>query len=128
MSDRSDIILLLGAMVVFSYLLLNINGFLLRNNRVQTQTEIQYSGISLAEDIIDNARWLSFDAIDQYANYNKSDTTKYAIYNVSATLYFVTLDSTNTPAATTTNHKRLDVTVKSSGLSNPITLSYIKNK
>ena len=128
MSDRSDIILLLGAMVVFSYLLLNVNGFLLHNNRIQVQTEIQYSGISLAEDIIDNARWLSFDAIDQYAQYDKIDTTKYAVYDVSAKIYYVTDSNTDQPSGTATNHKRLDVTVHSPGLSNPITLSYIKNR
>ncbi len=128
MNDRSDIILLLGAMVVFSYLLLNVNGFLLHNNRVQVQTEIQYTGISLAEDIIDNARWLSFDAIDQYAQYDKIDTTKYAVYDVSSKIYYVSSTNTDQPSGTATNHKRLDVTVQSPGLSNPITLSYIKNR
>ena len=128
MTDRTDIILLLGAMVVFSYLLMNVNGFLLHNNRIQTQTEIQYSGISLAEDIIDNARWLSFDAIDEYASYNKIDTTQYAIYNVSAKIYYVNLSNTDQPAGVTTNHKRLDVSVVSPGLSHTITLSYIKNR
>lgn len=125
---KIDLILLLGAMVVFSYLTLNANGFLLRNNRIQSRTEIQFTGISLAENVIDNARWLSFDAINQYANYDKIDSTKDGVYEVSAKLYYVTLSNTNQPAGTLTNHKRLDVTVRSKYLSNPITLSYIKNR
>lgn len=128
MDDRSDLILLLGAIIVFAFLSLNVNGFLVHNTSVQTKTEVQYTGISLAENVIDDARWLSYDSIDKYSGYDKIDSTNVGVFEVKAKINYVNLSNTEQPVGTVTNHKRLEVTVTSQSLAHPITLSYIKNR
>jgi hypothetical protein len=61
MFDKSELITLMGAMVIFSVLLINVNSFLGLNSRLQVQSELNYTAIALAQNIIDNAQLLSFD-------------------------------------------------------------------
>lgn len=59
MNDYSDIIYLMGAMIVFSLLSLNASYMFRNSDIVSFQSEIEYSGIALAQDIIDEVKWIS---------------------------------------------------------------------
>jgi len=61
MGDKSELITLMGAMVIFSLLLENVNSFLGMNTKVQVQTELNYTAVALAQNIIDSARKKAFD-------------------------------------------------------------------
>lgn len=61
MLDKSEFILLAGSMVLFSMLLLNVNSFLVQNNVVNVRSELNYTAISLAQNIIDEAENKAFD-------------------------------------------------------------------
>ena len=51
----------MGAMVIFSLILLNVNRFLLNNQTTQVESELEYTGIAEGQNIIDAARILPFD-------------------------------------------------------------------
>lgn len=61
MVDASDFILLILAMFLFAMLQLGVTSVLLNNNRVMINTELDYTAVSLAQNIIDEARQKAFD-------------------------------------------------------------------
>lgn len=126
--DRADLILVIGAMMIFSVLLLNANRFILHNEKVSTNMEVQYTALSLAQNLIDEARWKSFNDLDGYNNLSTIDTTKVGIYQVDSTVNYVTPDDTEVNSGSATNYKRLTVTVSSDYMSHTVTLSYVKSK
>ncbi len=127
MSGRSDLFMVLGAVVLFSILLLNINGFLFNNQKSKTTSEIEYNGIALAQDIIDQARWKSFDEMTQYEGYSAVDSTESGVYDISADVVYIDPTSTNgNKTHGTTDYRKLTVTVQNKFLNYPIQLSYIK--
>lgn len=62
MTDFSDFIFLMGAMIVFSLLTLQTNQMFQMNNRLQINGEIEYNGISIAQDQIDQMRWIQSES------------------------------------------------------------------
>ena len=63
MVDTSDFILLVAALFIFAILQLDYSGTLLRNARSQVTSEMEYSGLALAQNIVDEARVKAFDEI-----------------------------------------------------------------
>lgn len=128
MTGRSDLFMVLGAVVLFSILLLNINGFLFNNQKSKTTSEIEYNGIALAQDIIDQARWKSFDELTQYEGYSAVDSTESGVYNISADVVYMDPTSTKTKGKSysVSDYRKLTITVTNKLLSYPIQLSYIK--
>ncbi|HKJ47022.1 MAG TPA: hypothetical protein VJ991_14410 [Balneolales bacterium] len=61
MFDKSELITLMGAIVIFSILLINVNSFMGTSGRLQVQSELDYTAIALAQNIIDSARLKAFD-------------------------------------------------------------------
>lgn len=61
MVDTSDFILLILAMFLFAMLQLGVTRVLLNNNRVMTNTELDYTAVALAQNIVDDARQKAFD-------------------------------------------------------------------
>lgn len=61
MVDTSDLLLVLGAIVIFSIAVLNVNRGITRNQLLMTQAELEYTGIALGQDLIDEARIKAFD-------------------------------------------------------------------
>lgn len=59
MNDYSDIIFLMGAMIIFSMLTLNTAIYFRTAEQLQYQNTIQYNGIAIAQDKIDELRWLA---------------------------------------------------------------------
>lgn len=58
MNDYSDLIYLLGAIMAFSLLSLHTNRMLQMNNRLQLNAEIEYNAVAVAQDQIDQIRWM----------------------------------------------------------------------
>lgn len=59
MNDYSDIVFLMGAMIIFSMLTLNTARFFRTAEQLQYQNTIQYNGIAIAQDKIEELRWIS---------------------------------------------------------------------
>ena len=59
MNDYSDIIFLMGAMIMFSILTLNVSRSMVMNTKSLSKSEVEYNGISLAHSYIDRAQWAS---------------------------------------------------------------------
>lgn len=63
MSGYSDVIQVIGAMIIFSLILLNANSLMLRNQQVQVESELEQEVVALAQEIIEEARTRSFDQV-----------------------------------------------------------------
>lgn len=63
MNDYSDLIFMMGAMVLFSLFANNANDGIVRGSTLLTQVEVEYSAIAFAQTIIDEARSREFDAV-----------------------------------------------------------------
>lgn len=61
MIGMSDVLQVMGAMVIFSLVLLNVNRFLLVNDKQETSAEIEQAAVTHAQDLIERARMLPFD-------------------------------------------------------------------
>lgn len=59
MSDYSDLIYLMAAMIIYSILALNAAHYFRINEQFQYQSEIQYNAIAVAQDVIDEIRWIN---------------------------------------------------------------------
>ena len=153
MNDYSDLMLAMGAMVIFSILLMNTNRSLLRSDTMQVETELEHTAISLAQGVIDEMR-VSYEAIEPGSpNYGQSvaasrssnpnfdyddgvvsitwpEETVYGEYEVEVKLYHVERDFPDViySGVSPQDHQRMDVSVSSAFLSNTITLSYIKSR
>lgn len=62
MNDYSDLILLMGAMIIFSLLSLQVSRTFQMNNQIQMEAEIEYNAISIAQNEIDRVRWINSES------------------------------------------------------------------
>lgn len=62
MNDYSDLIFLMGAMIVFSLLSLQVSRTFQMNNRIQMEAEIEYNAVSIAQNEIDRVRWINSES------------------------------------------------------------------
>jgi carotenoid cleavage dioxygenase-like enzyme len=112
MNDYSDIIFLMGAMVIFSLLSMNTSRMFQMNNRVQMEAEIEYHAVSIAQNEIDRVRWIeSESAFDNHVTNSFPKEVPIAINN-DTLFYDVGMDVTdiNISGSNTTN-KKATVTV-----------------
>ncbi len=63
MNDYSDLVFMMGAMVLFSVFTNNANDTMLRSSILLTQVEVEYSAIAFAQGIVDEARSRAFDEV-----------------------------------------------------------------
>ncbi len=61
MVDSSELLMTLGAIVIFSVAVLNINRGMARNEILMMEAELEYTAVALAQDLIDEARLKAFD-------------------------------------------------------------------
>lgn len=61
MAGYSEVIQTIGAMIIFSLVLLNGNRMMQRNNFMMVEGELEQETIALAEDIVEEARTKEFD-------------------------------------------------------------------
>jgi len=63
MNGYSEVIQVIGAMIIFSMILLNANAMILRNNLLQIEGELELEVIALAQEVIEEAMTKSFDQV-----------------------------------------------------------------
>lgn len=63
MIGKSDLLMLLGAIVIFSLLLMNANNFLFDSSKLEVQSKMSSTAAALAQGIIDQARTKAFDQV-----------------------------------------------------------------
>lgn len=63
MNDYSDLVFMMGAMVLFSIFANNANDTMVRSSTLLTQVEVEYSAIAFAQGIVDEARSRAFDQV-----------------------------------------------------------------
>jgi hypothetical protein len=63
MNDYSDLVFMMGAMVLFSLFANNANDGIVRGSTLLTQVEVEYSAIAFGQTIIDEARSRQFDEV-----------------------------------------------------------------
>jgi len=118
MNDYSDIIYLIGAMIVFSLLSLQTNQIFNLNERVELNSELEYNAVSIAQDQIDQIRWISTQT--QFDNYLKTFPQTKSIAVDNDTLFYnvdVTDTAMNVPNSNVINRKVL-ITVTNKFLKN----------
>lgn len=133
MNDYSDIIFLMGAMVMFSILTLNVSRSIVTNTKQLSKSEIEYNGIALAHSYLERAQWAtpqgltrgSSDFIFNNSGYEPSgcDFSKSAPcletiemgssgeYNVDYYVYVKIDDNVSVPG--NTNNKKITVGITS---------------
>lgn len=137
MNDYSDIIFLTGAMIIFSTLSLNTIKFFNTVDEIEYQSKLQYNGISVAQDKIEEIRWISdqdrfrsgsSDFLER--DYPTVVTQAYGDDNEYEFDYSVDIDvsPTNITGSNASNY-RVTVTVSNSYLpdNQTITTEYIKS-
>lgn len=61
MTDTSDLIQLIAALVLFGLLAMSVNSTINNNREVEIRSELDYTGIAVAQSFIDEARAKAFD-------------------------------------------------------------------
>lgn len=61
MIDYSDILLALGAVVLFSIVAVNTNRTLANHSRLLMESELEYTAVAKGQELIDRAKTLAFD-------------------------------------------------------------------
>ncbi len=111
MNDYSDIIFLMGAMIIFSLLTLQTTRTFQLNNRMQMNGELEYSAISIAQDQVDKMRWMQNQTAFNNFVSNFPQTVPLTVqgntldFNVDVTVQNITLPNSNVP------NRRVTVTV-----------------
>lgn len=69
MNDFSDLIFLTGAIVLFSILSLTVNKTMLMNDKLRTGTEVEYYGLTVAQEIVGEIRMAgSLEELEDYVD------------------------------------------------------------
>ncbi len=77
MNDFSDLIFLTGAIVLFSILSLTVNKTMLMNDKLRTGTEVEYYGLTVAQEIVGEIRMAgSLEELEDYVD-NHSGVADY---------------------------------------------------
>ncbi len=63
MAGYSEVINVMGAMIIFAMILFNANSMIIRNSVSQVEGELEYEVIALGQEIIDEALSKSFDQV-----------------------------------------------------------------
>lgn len=111
MNDYSDIIFLMGAMIIFSLLTLQTTRTFQLNNRLQMNGELEYSAISIAQDQVDKMRWMQNQTAFNNFVSNFPQTVPLTVqgntldFNVDVTVQNIALPNSNVP------NRRVTVTV-----------------
>jgi len=122
MNDYTDLLYLVGAIVVFSMLSMQVNRLIFRNNITQMQSGIEYHAVTHAQDYADQLQWIrSEDELEEFASdFPRTDNVEYDPDDASATLPFlvnVAVSDTTIPDSNVTN-KRVLISLNSQFLEN----------
>ncbi len=126
MNDYSDLFMVIGASLLYAILLIDINITVLHGTKYKTEREVEYTAIALAQDIIDEARWVPYDQFNtRFANTDSTYNTTLGDYRVTTK----TLSNTLSGIGVSNDHIQLDVRVQSVSTPDTVSvlLSYVKN-
>ena len=137
MSDFSDLILLLGAMVAFSLLSMSTSLTFQSTTDTMIRAELEYRAIAAGQDIIDEVRWIT-DESELSSNtssgaffngYPKKRTVQFGESNEYSSQITIDGNSTLISTSSTLNRYLVTVIVEDDYLSPPIsdTLKFIKS-
>ena len=84
MNDYSDLLFLIGAMAIYALLVNNTSRAMFYNNQLLTTTEMEYGAVSVAQNVVEEARWMSYadatkanlEAINDNPDYEVEVTVK----------------------------------------------------
>ncbi len=157
MNDYSDLLYTIMAVVIFSFLLLQANSLVLRNDAVTVDHEFEKTAIAVAQSIIDEAKTRDFDpntspstipddfrppgqmgwngttpreqftAFDDYHNYSELVQTPLGNYQVTVTVRYINNEPPFDVSAVQTPSKRMTVQATSVDNNESATLVYIKS-
>jgi len=91
MNDYSDIFYLIGAILVFSLLSMQVNRLIFRNNLIQMQSGVEYHVVTHAQDYADQIQFMrSEDDLDDFADlFPRTDSVSFDDSDPSAVLPFL---------------------------------------
>ena len=123
MQDYSDLFFLIGAIAIYALLVNNTNSNMLHNNQMLTTTEMEYGAVSVAQNVIEEARWMSYNDATENNLENVNDDS---LYNVEISISNININESNEA------NKKIDIIVTNAylppGSNTPtkVTMSYIK--
>lgn len=124
MSDYSDLFFLLGAIAIYAILVTATNRTMLQNNTLLTSTEMEYGAVSVAQNVIEKARWMSYSNATEG---NLENINQDSLYNVE-----VNIEEPFDVDGSEKLNKKINIIVSSpyitnaNGNSSNVTMSYIK--
>jgi len=111
---------MIGAMIVFSLLSLQTNQIFNLNERIELNSELEYNAVSIAQDQIDQMRWISTQT--QFSNYLNTFPQTKSLAVDNDTLFYnvdVTAANMNVPNSNVINRK-VTITVTNKFLKNNV--------
>jgi|GEM_PF-1227817 hypothetical protein len=135
MADYSDILFLMGAMIMFSFLTMSVNRTLLTNEMNRVGHESNYYALTVAQESIDEMRWVKTEAdLDAELNtYPKTINYKNDTDNDASIPFNVDISKT-TSAIETDDVRSIELVINVSsdyGIggegSNPVQLQFTKS-
>lgn len=132
MVDYSDMIMLIAAMLIFSFLSRNAANRFYQSDVGYFQTDVEYEGVALAQTIIDEVKWtanetqlsnLAAEYDDQVYTVSVRGGDYEIDYDVDMTIEDVTI------TGSIVSNKRVNVTITSQYLpdSSYVNMEYIKS-
>ena len=117
-------------MAIFGLLVNNTNRTLVLNNQILNDTELEYSAVSVAQDILEAAKWESYSDLNCSSLLQEFDQTQYRSEVFEANCTITPLPQNTCPS--TEQCSRVQINIESpylltgSGDRRPISLSMIK--
>jgi len=108
MSDISEIIYVLGAVVLFSLFAITINKSMVVNTETTVESEIEYNAIAVAQSIIDQARQRAFDEVMVTKNVLELSTRSQTLLNSFTAPASLGPEPSSTPAEVYPNYDDFD--------------------
>lgn len=136
MGDYSDLIFLVGAIIVFSMLSLQASRTFQLNNLVQINAEIEYNAVSIAQNEIDQIRWIkSASVFNSHVNsfpkqvplIVENDTLWFTVELEASDFSIPNTDVTNKKVTVTVYNEYLKTNRNDSAGDRFIQLQYIKS-
>lgn len=117
MQGYDEILYVIGAMIIFSILTLQVNKMFLKSETSSLEGEVEYNAIAVAQDYVDQMRWMSseFELNQFVADFPKTINAK---TGQGTTLpYYVEIDVQNESiSGSNVKNRHIYVTVRSSYL------------
>ncbi|WP_018127657.1 hypothetical protein [Balneola vulgaris] len=137
MSDYSDLLLLLGAMVAFSLLSVTTAVTFQSNSDIVYNSEVEYRAVALAQGIIDEMRWFTDEDLFKssntqyyFKNYPETRTISYGSGGNQYTADYIVSGTSRLIASTAdVNKYEVLINVKNTSTSKDVsaTLQFIKS-